>query len=343
MAERWWDTLENNQMAQFKASTAKAQYEEHYWNSLKSGANSSPTDQYASQFLSSWGGAMKTVEGMYGSASEALKNITAGISGGGPGSLSDLTNTMTQSYKEYQAEYAPMAKEFLTGARDTMRQKSAISKDLQAQSKPDYEGVTGRAYTDTMVQAEQQNAEAARKMMSYGLDPSGGQFGALTRRGAVDTAGMAVQAMNTARTAEKNRSTALSKDLMSLLNPSESANIGLGLTSQGNQLLTSAGNLKTAQVSALGNVASAYGNLAGGYAQNVAGPMGQLAGYYLGKSGGAVNPSTVSVITQPGSVQSGANYLGRPELATGGTKAMLEAGAFQNVPKGAIAQPSLRM
>jgi hypothetical protein len=270
------------------------------YNRLKGQADTS--GQLAAQFLSSWGGAMQNLQGMFGDATSVIKGLISGTSGGGTGGIGDLSKMMTDSYKEYKATYEPMAKEFLSASREQLGQKQAITKELVASAKPDYAGVTGRAYADVMTKAEQQNAEATRKMMSYGVDPSGGAFGALSRRGAVDTAGMAASAMNQARVAEKNRSTALSKDLMGLINPNETASIGTDLLSKQNEMLTKAGALKQSEMQTMSTLGQAMGNLATGYSNAIAQPYSELAGYYIGKSGGAINPtqaSSLSMTPQP--------------------------------------------
>lgn len=304
-------TNQEAQMGDVAIDTAKFQLQQQQeaWNLKKKQADNAYN--LSTQFLSQWGGAMSTMTDMFSKAGSSIDNISKWLMEGSSAALpeavqteidkiGDIQSTIMTKYGEWETEYAPMQKEFLGMAREESQTKRQLSRTLLEEGKAKPEAAAARARTDVAIQSEVANREAAREMASMGVDPSSGKFGALSRRGAVQTAGETVKAMNLARNAEKSRTSAINLQHMGMLKPSENAMIGINLGNQGIEQLktaadlgkTSAGIIQSQQavdlerVKTAGNIAGQYGNLATQYGSAIAQPYGEMAGYFLGKSGG---------------------------------------------------------
>ena len=99
--------------------------------------------------------------------------------------------------------------------------------------------------------------------------------------------------MNLARRGEKERVTDLALKGMSVLDPSKTGGMALQITRTGADILGSragvakaAADVSTAQTTALGDIARSTGQIASGYGAQVTQPFGEMAGYFLGRSGG---------------------------------------------------------
>lgn len=303
------------------ASAFNLQQAKEAWDLKKKESENSSI--MASKFLESWGTAMTSVTSMYGDASKALSELTKSFMSGGTdgkggisgvqGDLADLSKLMREEYASYKKDFAPAQKEFLEGAKEASAAKRQALGQMTALSKMDLSGASGRAERDVMTQSAQQNEALAQKMMSLGIDPSSGQFGSLMKKGAIQTSGMTVAAMNAARAAEKTRSAEISGKIAALAKPGEEADIALGIQKGGTDILGKSTEIGKAQAdvavgysNAVSNLANAQTNLASGFASNVAQPYGQFAAYYLGKSGGAIDPATVNAGAGAPSYGSGA-------------------------------------
>lgn len=279
----------------------------------KAGADTSGT--IAFKFLEAWGSSLNEIKGMYGDASTLLKGLMSGESGGNAG-LDSLSSLMRNEYTSYREQYAPVEKQMMTAASETAQGKAAIQREIAkgGGTWTDTEGAAARAKADAGIQGELQNQAEARKLMSMGVDPSSGRFGALTRKGAIETAGETVRAMNLARQTEKTQGLGRAISAAGALNPAEYSNIGTGIRKGGTDILTQAGALETANLNAKTSLGTAYGNLTYEMGKSITDPLAEMAGYYSGLNGGntgaITNPATASLnMGQSPTVMQGSNTL----------------------------------
>lgn len=309
-------------MGRTALDTAKweLQAKKEAWEAQKKQADTS--GQLATQFLSNWGGAMTDLKSMFGAAGQNLSSAMSLLKGEGGGkmpdemkgylsTITDLQNMMKEQYTSYQTQFAPTEQEFLKGAREEMGARREVTGRLLEAGKARPEDAAMRAGTDVKLQAEIGEREAARELMSMGVDPSGGRFGALSRRSAVQTAGEQAKAMNAARIAEKNRATQVNLATAAGLRPEQLASVATNIRGEGTKMLGATADIARAGADIVGRqqamdlerlrgitqLGTAQAGLAGQYAQSVVQPFGELAGYYLGKSGGAISPAGISAIS----------------------------------------------
>jgi len=266
------------------------------WDLQKKQADAS--GKTAAQFLESWGSSLSQISSMYGDSATVLKGLmTGGGETEGTKGLGELSKLMQGEYTSFREQYAPMEKEAMFTGREMTQQKAAIQREIAkgGGTWADTEGAAARAKTDVGIQGELQNQIEARKLMSMGVDPSSGRFGALTRKGAIDTAGETVKAMNLARQTEKTQGLGRAIAASGAINPSEYTNIGTGIRKSGTDILQGAGALETARagaetsnLNAKTNLGSAYTNMTSSMAQNITNPLAEMAGYFTGMSGGNV-------------------------------------------------------
>ena len=259
------------------------QQQQEAWDLKKKTAESS--GKLATEFLSSWTSSI-------GQTGDFYKQMISGISSeSGPmagqmGRLNELTDMVGQEYQSYKDTYGDMTNEFLSDARAEASMRRQAGTELMQASQADLEGVSGRAAADVGAQSEMARQSNARTMMGLGVDPTSGKFGALTQRSYLDEAKNTAIAMNAARRGETERATGLKATTMGLLDPTKSAQVGINMNQQGQNLLNMQGGLAKAGVEAQTAQTKVLGDLASGYAQNVTQPYGEMAGYFLGASGG---------------------------------------------------------
>jgi hypothetical protein len=214
----------------------------------------------------------------------------------------DINKQMDEQYAEYRRTYDPAAREFLQGAREEAGLRRGMAQSIMDASKPDYEGVMGRAAGDVTAQSEIARQASQREMLSYGIDPGSGRFGALTRRSYLDEARNKAIAMNLARRGEKERVTNLALEGMKVVDPTKQGELALGFARTGAEMLgqkagvaKAAADVSIAQTQALSNIARSASDIAGSYGSQVVQPYGEMAGYFLGKSRGNVQlPMTIT-------------------------------------------------
>ena len=286
------------------------------WNLQKQQADAS--GKMAAQFLDAWGGSVNELKSMFGDIGNVLKGVMSGdaFKGGGVYSeISNLANQMKAEYDQYKAEYAPIEKEFMSHARDLAQGQRNILTEL-AEGGPgrfaDIEGAASRAGKDVSLQAEIQNQAQARELMSMGIDPSSGKFGALTRKSAVDTAGETARAMNIARNMEKSAGLERGIAVAGAIDPHSYARTAMDIREKGSNLLTGAGVLhqagaqaRASEIASITGVANTYGNLAGHYSEAITKPLSEMAGYWTGMAGGGGG-----AVTPPKPQPVGMNYSG---------------------------------
>lgn len=248
---------------------------------------SAAAGEFASKFMGEWSNAMKDMKGMYGKTFDSLfggKGGTGAI-GGQVGKLNELGDLMTQEYKDYRTRWGGTEKEFMDQAMGEGRARGEALGELKEYAKTDYEGVTGRAAADVAGQSEMKRQGAAREQMGYGIDPSAGKFGALTRRSYLDEARDTAISMNVARRGEKERAAGVNLDIARTADPNVSGNLALGISRGGQDLARTAANVYGTGAQALTARTQALTNLTDSYGRNVTQPYGEMAGYFMGAGG----------------------------------------------------------
>lgn len=253
------------------------------------------TANLTQQFLSQWGTGMEDLKGLY-------DRILSGQTGGS-GPLADLQTKIMEEYESFKTEYQPIEREFFEQAREELGVRKGLVGQMAELAKPDYEGVAGRAGADVTAQSEMARQAEARRTMSLGLDPTSGRFGALTRRSFLDEARNRVIAMNVARRGEKERVTGVTGAALQLIDPSRTAEVGLGIQERRTGMLGTAADIGVAQA----GVQKAQAEMVGGYARDVVRPYGELGftllGHQLGQGvptpGTYVTPGTPAAPTAP--------------------------------------------
>lgn len=242
--------------------------------------------KFAKKFMGEWSGAMKDMGKMYGRAFDSLSGGGGGGAiGGQVGKLNELGDLMTQEYKDYQERWGATEQEFMGQARAEGQARGEAIGDLQQYAKADYEGVEGRAAADVAGQSEMARQSAAREQMGYGVDPTAGKFGALTRRSYLDEARDTAISMNVARRGEKERAAGVSLDVAKTADPRIAGGLALGISQGGRELAGTAADVYGQGAQALTSQATAMTNLAESYGKNVGGQYGEMAGYFMGAGG----------------------------------------------------------
>jgi hypothetical protein len=265
------------------------------WDLKKKSAEQAGT--LAATFMEKWGSAMEGVQGMYSTAMDTLKSLTSGVQASTSGTLSklgDISDLIGQEYQDFKTTYGGAEEEFLTGAREEALARRQMAGQLGDLAKPDYEGAAGRAATDVRTQSAIARESMTKDALGMGVDPSSGKFGALSRRTYVQEAADTANAMNAARRGEKERVSNLTLQGLSVLDPNKTGGMAINIRGQGTEMLgQQAGvagkiaDVETARTQAITNIADTTGRLASGYSQAVTQPYGEMAGYFLGKSGAA--------------------------------------------------------
>ena len=256
------------------------------------------SSQLAGQFLSEWSGMVSGMKDIYGQAFNALSGLTGTVTSAGTAvteKLTGIADTIGKEYENYAKTYFPAEAEFIQGAREEALARKGAVKTFQEGLQTDYAGVEGRAAADVRTQGEAATLAEQRKMMAMGIDPSSGKFGALSKKDSLGRARDTAIAMNVARRGEKERVTNLATTGLQNLDPAKQAGTAIAIRKSGTDLLsTQAGvlgksaDVDIAQKNLVGNIATATGNLASSYGSNVVAPMGEMAGYFTGKSGGVI-------------------------------------------------------
>lgn len=297
LAERTGNTMNVAQGKMATTATKAADWqlsqEQEAWDLKKKQAEQS--SGLAAQFLTQWTTGLGDMKSMFGEAFKTLTSLSGQISGGSGGAMNplyDIANQIKGEYEAYRSDMAPVEQEFLQMSREEGAGKKAAVGAITEGLKADYSGTTGRAAADVRTQSAAGLEAESRRLMSMGVDPSSGAFGALSKKGALDTARNTAIAVNVARRGEKERVTNLGLQAAQVLDPTKSANTAVAIRKGGTDILGQqasvagkAGDLDIAKIGAIGNIAQTAGQLATGYASAVNQPMGEMAGYMLGRAG----------------------------------------------------------
>ena len=122
-------------------------------------------------------------------------------------------------------------------------------------------------------------------MMGYGIDPTAGKFGALTRKSYLDEARNTAIAMNLARRGEKERVSEAQLKIAQTADPRISGGLALGISEGGAKLATTAADVYKSGAEAISAQTNALTNLTSSYGQNVVSPYAEMAGYFMGQGG----------------------------------------------------------
>jgi len=254
--------------------------------------------QFATKFMGEWSSAMKGLKDIYGKTFDAIFGTgEGGAIGGQVGKLNELGDLMTQEYKDYRERWGETEQTFMEQAKVEGQARGQAIGQLQEYARPDYAGVTGRAAADVKGQSEIARQSAAREMMGYGIDPTAGKFGALTRRSYLDEARDTAISMNVARRGEKERAAGVSLDIAKTADPRISGNLALGISRGGGELARTAADVYGAGAQAISAQTSALANLTSSYGSQVVSPYAEMAGYFMGAGGipGGTGDTTGSV------------------------------------------------
>jgi len=268
----------------------------------------------AAQFLSSWNESLKGLENMFNRALGVISGGYGAAAGGG-GALEKpfktIIDRLQSSYEDYKTKYAPTADYILNQAKEDYQTRAGAIGELRALARPDYVGARARAASDVAQQAAGAREAMQKQLLSYGIDPTSGKFGALTRRSYLDQAKTTALAENLAVNAEKERAAKINAQTAALLRPEETALTGAKLAGLGTELLTKQADvlathadIEKTRTQAISSLANTMGNIASGYSQAVVKPKATLAGYFLGSSGGAL-PRNFNLATRPSAAGSG--------------------------------------
>jgi len=229
------------------------------------------TAELTKQFLSQWGVGMEGLKDLY---SQIL-----GGDGGTAGAVGDLSKKVLEEYESFKTEYAPMQKQFFEQAGEELGVRKEMIGQLRGLAIPDYEGAAGRARGDVAGQSEMARQAESRRLMSLGLDPTSGKFGALTKKSYLDEARNTAIAMNLARRGEKERITGITGQAIELADPRIASSIGLGLQEQQTGMLKTTADLARSQA----DIEASRAGVVSSYARDVVSPYGQVGFTLLGQ------------------------------------------------------------
>lgn len=269
--------------------------------------NQASTSQMTNEFLSKWGD-------MNQKALNVLTNSLNGTLTGNTeasGIYGDLINNIKTQITDFDANYGDTTKQLMDTTMQDINTRRGLVTDLTNMARPDYEGVSGRAAADVGTQFETARGEMAREAMSYGVDPTSGKFGALSKKSILGEARAKVEAMNKSRQLEKERSAGLMTNAINAIDPSTSGNLASTLMNQKGQLL----GLQTNAAQALSSAEKAKSDTALGIANTIKD---------IGAQYGSLGSSMLGLQTSQGT------YTGGTGVSTTGSTKKLNAAQLKN-------------
>jgi len=273
---------------QLKTAQFQLQQQQQAWEIEKQRASRST--ELGNNFLKAWTSSMSDVKNIFNRALNALDQPTTtyGQPSGTTDMLNNLLSQIQTQYAEWQKSYGGLDTEIASALSGTIQERQQMADLIKQLTTPDYEGVAAEAGIQARQEAAKTREDIAREALSYGIDPSSGKFGALTRRTALEESKNVIGAMNQARQLEKERVQGTALGAMEAFDPTVFANIMKAISDRSSGFLGAQTDIaKTIadigiaeQVSKTGR-AQAIGNIAGSYAQSILNPLGDFAGYYL--------------------------------------------------------------
>lgn len=259
--------------AQMSGGKSSGNYARDVYNASKkstSAGSGGSSSNMTNEFLSKWGEMNK----------QALDTLTKTLEGAFSGDsqassvFGDLIGNIQNQISYFDENYGGYAKQALDTTIQDLETRRGLITNLTDMARPDYAGVSGRAAADVAAQHELAREDMALNAMSYGVDPTSGKFGELSKKSFLAEARDKVEAMNKARMGEKNRSAGLTAEALQAINPAISASIASDLMNQKSNLLglqtNVAGALTNAEkakadtaiavANAVGDIGSQYGS-----------------------------------------------------------------------------------
>jgi hypothetical protein len=218
-----------------------------------------------------------------------------------------------------QSDYGGIKSDLLGSAQEDIGHRKNLTRQFMDLSRADYETVAGRAMADVAGASEAGRQAEAMRLQGLGIDPASGRYRSMMDESRSQEALNAAMAANTARIDEKERVAGLTAQGLSLIDPTKSINTTAAIQDLQNSLLTQRSNLATTKAGlqsnlaqASGSLAAQTGNVAGGYAQTVAAPYGEMGATQLGVSQAAGGtPSTGTMTAGQYATQIGAKVIGK--------------------------------
>jgi len=276
--------------------------------------SSQATSRITQQFLQQWG---DINEATLSSLTDTLKSLDSGQAYAGSEQIADLISDVKAQSKQFNKQYGSLESEAIESASADFRSQRELTGQYMGLATPDYEGVTGRAATDVRGASERARQAGAREMMSYGVDPTAGKFGALTRPDYLTQARNEAIAMNLARRGEKERVTDITARGLELIDPTKAAAIASNIQGLRSGLTETRAGLAEADIEARTQIAKTKADIAG-QITDVGRDYGSAGMTMLGletAGGGNTNISNLPASTQGLSVQASSVQPGNIRLS----------------------------
>lgn len=201
----------------------------------------------ANEFLKQWGNINDSV---LNTLNETIDSIGSGGSYPGSGQMQALISRIGEQADLYDEKYGGLEQESIDAAKEATGQRRELASQYMDLADPDYEGVAGRASADVRSASEQAMGAQARQAMGYGVDPTSGKFGALTKKSYLDQARNEAIAMNLARRGEKERVSGMTERGLQLIDPGLSAGIAQDIAQTRKGMTTTQADLQLADTTA---------------------------------------------------------------------------------------------
>lgn len=273
---------------QLQTAQFQLQQQQQAWEIEKQRA--SQNTELGSNFLKAWTSSMGDVKNIF---NQALGLITQPSTvtpedSASTKMLTDLLGQIQAQYTDWQKAYGGLDTEIAGALSGTLADRQKMQELIKSLTTPDYEGVAAEAGIQARQEAAKTREDIAREALSYGIDPSSGKFGALTRRTALEESKNVIGAMNQARQLEKQRIQGTALGAVEAFDPTVFANLMKAISDRSSGFLGTQADIAKAisdieisKSAAATGRAQAIGNIAGGYASAILNPLGDFAGYYL--------------------------------------------------------------
>jgi len=242
------------------ARAADDAWDATYGTSKAAIKSSQATSRITQQFLQQWG---DINEATLSSLTDTLKSLDSGQAYAGSEQIADLISDVKAQSKQFNKQYGGLESGAIKSALADLQARRKLTGQYMGLATPDYEGVTGRAATDVRGASERARQAGAREMMSYGVDPTSGKFGALTKPDYLTQARNEAIAMNLARRGEKERITDITERGLQLIDPTQSAQIASNIQGLRTGLTQTRAGLAEADIAARTQIAKTKADIAG--------------------------------------------------------------------------------
>lgn len=257
----------------------------------------------ADQFLTAWNNTLMASQGVYNRALQAYEGTYDWMRDASESArrLGDLAGTVEQEFQQFRTDFAGLEEDFRGAAVSELGARQRMGAQMEDLATADYEGAAGRAMADVATQAEIGRQAEARRLRSMGIDPSSPRGRAVMERQRSEEMTSRAIAGNIARRGEKERVTGATATAMQLFDPSQMAQMAMGIRGAGTQLIQTAAGLRGAETEAMGGLARTQAAVASGMADvgrsmatTIGGQQADVAGLYAGLQYGAQNQPGVT-------------------------------------------------